>query len=678
MYINILLKNLIIFVLKNLYIFLYILSLEYNLHGQGVLDLREHGVFQAVDLQTQWQFCYGAFLTAEEMHALTDKVYFDMPSTWAGNLWRGEVMPGQGYATYYLRIRLDPAMGELAMKVPPMGTASRLIVNDQFIGEVGKVGESGPSTIPRYEDVIYQLPHHDGTLDIVFHISNFDYRKGGLWQIPILGTVQGVYKDKTAKYQLEFIVFGTILFMGLYHLGLYLYRFRNPIVITFSLICFIMVLRAASVGQYVLVDMFPAIPWGLLVRIEFISYFMVMALMVIFIRELFQQHLPLIAMRIIAGVFMAASLFTLFVPVWISSHIIPFIQWVTILSAGYTFYILSKAALDKNIEAVIFMVGVFILTTTLINDILFYSNLVMTGSYFAVGLGLYFFTHAMILARRFSYAFLEVKRLSFELKRSNATLEKNVQERTQKIEAQNEELRLKNEQLEKLDQEKDALISVIVHDLKAPFNRAKSLLALIKSSGPLTKDQQDITDMIHQSTDQGHELIADLLLLYGQKTVTHEKKQVDLKRLVRETGKVYKELASQKGISFHLQTPGEPLKLTTDPSLLNRALDNLLTNAIKFTEHNKNIYLTLTCGNDFASITVMDEGPGIPKEEHHLLFKKFQKLTPKPTNGESSTGLGLSIVKQLVEELSGTVEVESRIGQGSRFTLKLPMNNDFG
>ncbi|MCG8391148.1 MAG: sensor histidine kinase [Cytophagales bacterium] len=668
------LKNLIIFVLKNFYFFLSILSLENNLHGQGVLDLRGQNAFQTVDLQTQWQFYYGAFLTAGEMQVLTGKVYFDMPSTWAGNNWAGEIMPGYGHATYYLRVQLDPAMSELAMKVPPMGTASRLIVNGEFIGEVGTVGDSEHSSIPKYRDVIYHLPHHEGTIDIVFHISNFHYRKGGLWQIPVLGTVEAIYKDKTAKYQLEFIVFGTILFMGLYHLGLYLYQFRSPLIVTFGLICFIMALRAASVGQYVLTDIFPNIPWGLLVKIEFISYFMVVALMAIFIRELFKDHLPMIATWIIAGTFIGASLFTIAVPIWISSHLIPFIQWATILSAVYIFYVLFKAALEKNREAVIFMVGIFILTTTLINDMLFYNNLITTGSYFAIGLGLYFFTHAMILARRFSYAFLEVKRLSYELQESNTTLEKKVYERTRQIETQNEQLTLKNEQLQKLDQEKDALISVIAHDLKAPFNRAKSLLALIKASGPLTKDQENITSMIHQSTDQGHELISDLLLLYGEKQVTHKKKKIDLEQLVAETGKVYKELATQKEITLHLQTPGTPVELTTDPHLLSRALDNLLTNAIKFTEHHKNIYLALTCDSRYVSIAVIDEGPGIPMEEHGLLFKKLQKLTPKPTDGESSTGLGLSIVKQLIEELSGSVEVESELGKGSTFTLKLPMD----
>ncbi len=601
-----------------------------------------------------------------------------MPGSWTGHTWKGEKMPSNGYATYYLRVLLYPSIRELALKVPPMGTASRLIVNDQVIGEVGQVGNSKQSSEPVYRDVIYHLPHHNGTVDIVFHISNFDYRKGGLWQIPVLGTPDGVYQYKTRKYQMEFLVFGTILFMGLYHFGLYIFKFRNPLTIVFGLICIATALRAASVGQYVLMDTFPGLPWGVLVRIEYITYFVIVALMAVFIRGLFKEDFPLVAVRIIGGIFILASVLTLLLSVRISSWLIPVVQVITIMVAAYVFYVLLKAAFRKNIEAVIFMAGLFILTVTMINDLLFYNNIIASGSYFAVGLGLYFFAHAMILARRFSFAFNEVNRLSDELRESNLTLERKVQNRTQKIENQNEELKLKNEQLEGLNEEKDSLISVIAHDLKAPFNRAKSLMGLIKMSGPLTKEQEEISEMINRSTDQGVELISDLLLLYGEKHVTHEKKRTDLNHLVAETGRIYKELAAQKEITLHLDMPAEPIEAITEPGLLARALDNLLTNAIKFTERSRNVYLALSCNRRYASIIVTDEGPGIPVEEQDLLFKRFQKLSPKPTEGESSTGLGLSIVKQIMEELTGTIEVESTPGEGSRFTVKLPIDTKAG
>jgi signal transduction histidine kinase len=98
----------------------------------------------------------------------------------------------------------------------------------------------------------------------------------------------------------------------------------------------------------------------------------------------------------------------------------------------------------------------------------------------------------------------------------------------------------------------------------------------------------------------------------------------------------------------------------------------LLSNAIKYTGHGKNVTVLVMDNQEETKIVVADEGPGISEEEQHLLFKRFQKLSPRPTGGELSTGLGLSIVKYLAEQLQGSISVESEPGKGSVFTLHLP------
>ena len=115
--------------------------------------------------------------------------------------------------------------------------------------------------------------------------------------------------------------------------------------------------------------------------------------------------------------------------------------------------------------------------------------------------------------------------------------------------------------------------------------------------------------------------------------------------------------------------------LNTEKFYLTRILDNILTNAIKFTHKNKNIYLKILASKTNVEFIIRDEGQGINKDELSKLFKKFVKLSARPTEKESSTGLGFSIVKELVTKLGGEIRVESEWEKGSTFYIIIPNHN---
>ena len=107
-----------------------------------------------------------------------------------------------------------------------------------------------------------------------------------------------------------------------------------------------------------------------------------------------------------------------------------------------------------------------------------------------------------------------------------------------------------------------------------------------------------------------------------------------------------------------------------DKSLIVQIIDNLLSNAIKFSNHNSNVFVTLRDEDQTIRFEIYDEGPGIMEEDKPQLFQKFQKLNARPTDGESSTGLGLSIVKKYVEAMKGKVWYESEFGKGAKFIVE--------
>ena len=116
----------------------------------------------------------------------------------------------------------------------------------------------------------------------------------------------------------------------------------------------------------------------------------------------------------------------------------------------------------------------------------------------------------------------------------------------------------------------------------------------------------------------------------------------------------------------------ENINMNTDKSYLSRILDNLISNAIKFSPHGTSMKVEASLENGGIRFSVRDQGPGFSEADKKDLFKKFKKLSARPTGGESSNGLGLAIVKILVDRLGGKIQLNSAQGQGSEFIITIP------
>lgn len=232
-------------------------------------------------------------------------------------------------------------------------------------------------------------------------------------------------------------------------------------------------------------------------------------------------------------------------------------------------------------------------------------------------------------------------------------------------------LKQKNKELELLNKEKDGLIGVVAHDIRSPLNRSTALTDLIEMSGPLNREQKEYLEMIRKVNEDGAALIQELLELNAIETGYRQPQleAFELDSMIWDLVRSYTARTEQKALKLNFQSTLPPLMVVTDRSYLLRILDNLVSNAVKFTEPGKNIFLTLTERPNGIAISVRDEGQGIKPEEIGQLFQKFKKLSARPTAGESSTGLGLSIVKALIEALNGTIQVDSEPGVGTEFSL---------
>jgi signal transduction histidine kinase len=154
--------------------------------------------------------------------------------------------------------------------------------------------------------------------------------------------------------------------------------------------------------------------------------------------------------------------------------------------------------------------------------------------------------------------------------------------------------------------------------------------------------------------------------------VLFHKEPVAVKALLMRLEQGFSAHAKKKGIP--LEVSGQDVELHTDYANLSRILENLISNALKFSASGQPVELKTTLDNQHITFSVIDHGPGIAPMEIPLLFKKFSRLANRPTGGEGSSGLGLAIVKELTELAGGSLTVESTQGKGSTFSIRLPIS----
>jgi signal transduction histidine kinase len=244
----------------------------------------------------------------------------------------------------------------------------------------------------------------------------------------------------------------------------------------------------------------------------------------------------------------------------------------------------------------------------------------------------------------------------------------------ERLRQQNDLINRQNEKLAELNYEKNSLISIVSHDLSTPFAAIKMWSQLLQADDKnLTEEQQNAIERIHQSTNKGELLIRSILDVEKAETNRHkvQLENFDLKVFVETIVNDFRPVASGKNIDFHFETEDKHVYLVSDKQLVSRICENLFSNAIKYSPSGRNVWISLSAANDAVSIKVKDEGVGIEKDELPNLFSRYSKISSEPTNGESSTGLGLSIVKRIVQELNGKVFCESEPGKGSLFTVVL-------
>jgi signal transduction histidine kinase len=239
------------------------------------------------------------------------------------------------------------------------------------------------------------------------------------------------------------------------------------------------------------------------------------------------------------------------------------------------------------------------------------------------------------------------------------------------------QLETKNKILEDLNEQKNHFLGMAAHDMRNPLGVIRGYSEFLLEDEGINSEQKGFVQYIYNLSEFMLGLINDLLDISSIESgvVELQLKETDLCEFIKTVVDINNVLAKKKRISLLYNYQKEIPVFKVDPGKIEQLLNNLISNAIKFSYFDKKVWIDLKKDGNNVIISVRDEGQGIPPEELDLVFKPFVKASVKSTAGEHSTGLGLAIAKKIVQAHKGDIWVESKKDKGTTFFVKLPLKS---
>jgi len=228
-----------------------------------------------------------------------------------------------------------------------------------------------------------------------------------------------------------------------------------------------------------------------------------------------------------------------------------------------------------------------------------------------------------------------------------------------------------NKKLAELNQEKNNLISIVSHDLGSPFSGINLWSNILGKNEKLDSEAKEAVSNIQKMAEYGQKMVQQILNIEKDET---QGRSLNLEKLnivstIKEVIEDFGPAANGKGIQIEFNSEKETVDYLTDKQYLTRILENLISNSLKYSHRNGKVLINLEKGVEEIKVKIKDFGVGMTQEDQRNLFSKYGQTSSKPTENETSTGLGLHIVKRLLDELGGKITCTSELGKGSEFEV---------
>jgi len=236
------------------------------------------------------------------------------------------------------------------------------------------------------------------------------------------------------------------------------------------------------------------------------------------------------------------------------------------------------------------------------------------------------------------------------------------------------ELQTLYDQVSALEQEKTTMIRLASHDLRDPIGTIIGYLDLLRiDKDQLSDEHQLYVTMMRELAEKSEKIIRNILLTDKARTEIADDVPLDVRDLITSVVDEYRMQISEKDLALEVALPFEQAVILGNKAQMREAIANLITNAIKYTPAKGTVEIKLEKADDKVVFEVIDNGYGIPQDLQKRLFEPFYRAASIETRSISGTGLGLHLVKNIVERHNGTVHYKSTYGEGSNFGFELPL-----
>jgi signal transduction histidine kinase len=666
---------------------------------EGILDLTQvHVSEHTLQLKGEWAFYWQELLSPEDIQSRSAKNgnqnrWIKIPNSWLGYELDGEQLDGTGYATLRLVIELSgqDRNERLALRLPTIFHAYKLWVNGELLAEVGAVGPDKSSVTPSLATKLVFFQPESDRVELVMQIANFHHKRGGITKVIEFGGSDVLTVRTKLKIAADMFITASLLVFGLYHLLLFILRRKDKAPLYFGLFTVLLGIRSLLVGELLLTQLWPSIPWGLQFKLEYLilcssGYIITRYFDCIFpgyVSRWFQ-----LGTRIATGVLCTVVVVT---PALIYTELLVVIGVTVVLHMLYLMTGLVHEAVRHREGALIFLLVSVVTLVTVINDFMYYNEWSPIGNTSPLGLLVFTVAQIVLLSSRFTRAATNEERITRELQDANSrlvemnlNLERKVQERTQALSAAHDDLRTSYDRLLHSEQGRKKLLAYITHDLRLPLSSMLGYVEAVQDRVKPERNEQYLK-YIRDNTIRINRMIEELSFLSHLETgqITYRMKPVQVIPFLRGFFEQYELVVRDAGLDFVLDIGdadhyGQPLPVVEmDEQRFDQALFNLVSNAMKFTSIGGLVRIALAVDEvehiRHVVICVEDSGTGIPPDQLEEIFNRNYKVDQSGMEqGIEGSGLGLAICREIVQAHGGTVRAESDGKTGAIFYVSIP------
>jgi two-component system, sensor histidine kinase ChiS len=603
----------------------------------------------------------------------TDRVSL-IPGVWKpAPSWDYGTTAPYGQATYRLLYGCAADSDDMAIQIQYESTAYRLFLNGREILANGRVGTDHGSSVPQWRPRTIPIHLRRGNNTLVLQVSNYHSLVGGPFRPVILGDANELLQVRYQRDMVMLIAVGFFLMMAFFHFLLVAQGRSHREYFIFGLFCLLMAMRIFCTEKY-LENAFPeADIFGLVLRLGYLSFYGTMPVLLALVINISPVSTPRPVYRSLLGITIVAVALAIFIPISaLQSTLIPF-QFIYFACSAYILISSFRSLRLRIVGAGRFFFGFLLMFLVSLNDNIHDVQAVPrfpTITYLVpFGVAVFIILQASILSQIFRDAFNKAERLSEELKNEKTGLEDKIRSRTA-------ELALANERLKELDLAKTNFFFNISHELRTPLTLITAPLAGLRAGrfGKTVAIGNPIFEAMSRNYERLHRQVNNLLLFakIEQVKLRALPRLVDLRELLRVYAAELESVAASQGIVLCASLGQSACQVSIDVELFEVAFFNLASNALKFTDSGGKVEIDCRVDGDEALVSIRDNGIGIAKDRLDGIFERFGQGDGGAGRHYEGTGIGLSLTKEILVLMGGAISVESELGSGSRFTLRLP------